>query len=95
MRLDYLQRIDLGMGLEKQQHGNVAVLAEVVVDAARLGLDPGDMSVLERYECWRRFDGLALARIEAGKVEMARQQRGERIGLTGCGWACWCSVCHY
>ena len=40
---------------------DVAVLAEVVVDAARLGLDPGDMSVLERYECWRRFDGLALA----------------------------------
>jgi hypothetical protein len=22
MRLDYLQRIDLGMGLVKQQHGN-------------------------------------------------------------------------
>ena len=33
MRLDYLQRIDLGMGLVKQQHGNgVAVLAEVSHD---------------------------------------------------------------
>ncbi|MHB1219308.1 MAG: UbiH/UbiF/VisC/COQ6 family ubiquinone biosynthesis hydroxylase [Alphaproteobacteria bacterium] len=40
---------------------DAAVLAEVVVDAARLGLDPGDASVLERYERWRRFDGLALA----------------------------------
>lgn len=40
---------------------DAAVLAEVVVDAARLGLDPGDMGVLERYERWRRFDGLALA----------------------------------
>ncbi len=40
---------------------DAAVLAEVVVDAARLGLDPGDAAVLERYERWRRFDGLALA----------------------------------
>lgn len=40
---------------------DAAVLAEVVVDAARLGLDVGDESVLERYERWRRFDGLALA----------------------------------
>jgi len=40
---------------------DAAVLAEVVIDAARLGLDPGDANVLERYERWRRFDGLALA----------------------------------
>lgn len=40
---------------------DAAVLAEVVVDAVRLGLDPGDAGVLERYERWRRFDGLALA----------------------------------
>jgi len=40
---------------------DAAVLAEVVMDAARLGLDLGDVSVLERYERWRRFDGLALA----------------------------------
>ena len=36
MRLDYLQRIDLGMGLVKQQHGTgVAVLAEVSHDDGR------------------------------------------------------------
>lgn len=40
---------------------DAAVLAEVVVDAVRLGLDAGDATVLERYERWRRFDGLALA----------------------------------
>jgi hypothetical protein len=33
MRLDYLQRIDLGMGLVKQQHGTgIAILAEVSHD---------------------------------------------------------------
>ena len=33
MRLDYLQRIDLGMGLVKQQHGTgITILAEVSHD---------------------------------------------------------------
>ena len=33
MRLDYLQRIDLGMGLVKQQHGTgIAIMAEVSHD---------------------------------------------------------------
>jgi len=35
---------------------DVAALAEVVVDALRLGLDPGSSAVLERYQRWRRFD---------------------------------------
>lgn len=35
---------------------DVAALAEVVVDALRLGLDPGSTAVLARYERWRRFD---------------------------------------
>jgi 2-octaprenyl-6-methoxyphenol hydroxylase len=41
----------LNMGLR-----DVAALAEAVVDAVRLGLDPGDAAVLERYQRWRRFD---------------------------------------
>lgn len=45
----------LNMGLK-----DVAALAEVVVDAARLGLDPGEASVLERYQRWRRFDTMAM-----------------------------------
>ena len=45
----------LNMGLR-----DVAALAEVLVDARRLGLDPGDHAVLERYERWRRFDNVLL-----------------------------------
>jgi 2-octaprenyl-6-methoxyphenol hydroxylase len=45
----------LNMGLK-----DVAALAEVIVDAARLGLDPGTAEVLERYQRWRRFDTMAM-----------------------------------
>lgn len=36
---------------------DVAALAQSLVDGLRLGLDPGDVTILERYERWRRFDG--------------------------------------
>jgi 2-octaprenyl-6-methoxyphenol hydroxylase len=39
---------------------DVASLAEVVVDAHRLGLDIAQAPVLERYERWRRFDNLVV-----------------------------------
>jgi 2-octaprenyl-6-methoxyphenol hydroxylase len=45
----------LNMGLK-----DVAALAEVIVDAARLGLDPGAADVLERYQRWRRFDTMTM-----------------------------------
>jgi len=45
----------LNMGLK-----DVAALAEVVVDAARLGIDFGQADVLERYQRWRRFDTMAM-----------------------------------
>lgn len=45
----------LNMGLK-----DVAALAEVVVDAARLGMDLGATDVLERYQRWRRFDTMAM-----------------------------------
>jgi 2-octaprenyl-6-methoxyphenol hydroxylase len=32
----------------------------VIVDAARLGIDPGQADVLERYQRWRRFDTVAM-----------------------------------
>jgi 2-octaprenyl-6-methoxyphenol hydroxylase len=35
---------------------DVAALTETIVDAARLGLDIGSPTVLERYQRWRRFD---------------------------------------
>src|SRR3954451_17334295 len=45
----------LNMGLK-----DIAALAEVVVDAARLGMDIGAADVLERYQRWRRFDTMAM-----------------------------------
>jgi 2-octaprenyl-6-methoxyphenol hydroxylase len=45
----------LNMGLR-----DVAALAEAVADAARLGLDPGGVDVLERYQRWRRFDTMMM-----------------------------------
>jgi 2-octaprenyl-6-methoxyphenol hydroxylase len=45
---------------------DVAALAELMVDARRLGLDPGGAAVLARYERWRRFDSLALIAITDG-----------------------------
>ncbi|WP_280177845.1 ubiquinone biosynthesis hydroxylase [Rhizobium sp. RU35A] len=35
---------------------DVAALAETVVEADRLGLDIGALTILERYQTWRRFD---------------------------------------
>ncbi len=40
---------------------DVAALAEVLVDARRLGLDLGSAAVIERYQRWRRFDSVVLA----------------------------------
>jgi len=45
----------LNLGLK-----DVAALAEVIVDAARLGIDVGQADVLERYQRWRRFDTMAM-----------------------------------
>src|SRR5215470_16086985 len=39
---------------------DVAALAEVIVDAARLGTDFGQADVLDRYQRWRRFDTMAM-----------------------------------
>ncbi|AUN31362.1 UbiH/UbiF/VisC/COQ6 family ubiquinone biosynthesis hydroxylase [Niveispirillum cyanobacteriorum] len=39
---------------------DLAALAEVVVDAIRVGLDPGAPDVLERYQRWRRTDTVTL-----------------------------------
>jgi 2-octaprenyl-6-methoxyphenol hydroxylase len=73
----------LNMGLK-----DVAALAEVIVDSARLGLDPGVASVLERYQRWRRFDtmtmGLAtdgLNRLFSNRSAALRLARDVGLGL--------------
>ena len=40
---------------------DVAALAETIVDAHRLGLDVGALSVLDRYQRWRRYDTTEMA----------------------------------
>ncbi len=42
---------------------DIAALAELIVDARRLGLDIGDDAVLEPYQRWRRSDALMLAAV--------------------------------
>jgi 2-octaprenyl-6-methoxyphenol hydroxylase len=73
----------LNMGLK-----DVAALAEVIVDAARLGLDPGSATVLERYQRWRRFDtvtmGIAtdgLNRLFSNRSDALRLVRDVGLGL--------------
>ena len=39
---------------------DVAALAEILVEAKRLGLDLGEPQLLERYQRWRRFDNTVL-----------------------------------
>jgi 2-octaprenyl-6-methoxyphenol hydroxylase len=45
---------------------DVAALAEIIVESARLGLDFGDAPQLERYERWRRFDSAFSATVMDG-----------------------------
>jgi 2-octaprenyl-6-methoxyphenol hydroxylase len=45
---------------------DVAALAELLVDACRLGLDPGAPDLLARYQRWRRVDTVALAAVTDG-----------------------------
>jgi 2-octaprenyl-6-methoxyphenol hydroxylase len=73
----------LNMGLK-----DVAALAEVIVDAARLGLDPGSESVLDRYQRWRRFDTMAMGfatdglnRLFSNRSDILRAARDLGLGL--------------
>ena len=51
----------LNLGLK-----DVAALAEVVIEAIRLGLDHGSADVLERYQAWRRLDTASMAAMTDG-----------------------------
>ncbi|MGE3150942.1 MAG: ubiquinone biosynthesis hydroxylase [Pseudorhodoplanes sp.] len=73
----------LNMGLR-----DVAALAESVVDAARLGLDPGGHDVLTRYQRWRRFDAMTMGvatdglnRLFSNHSEVLRGLRDLGLGL--------------
>ena len=67
---------------------DVAALAEVIVDAARLGLDIGAADVLERYQRWRRFDTMAMGvatdglnRLFSNRSDVLRLARDVGLGI--------------
>jgi 2-octaprenyl-6-methoxyphenol hydroxylase len=67
---------------------DVAALAEVTVDAVRLGLDPGAIDVLERYQRWRRFDTMAMGvatdglnRLFSNRSDVLRFVRDVGLGI--------------
>jgi len=73
----------LNMGLR-----DAAALAEAAVDAVRLGLDPGDATVLERYQRWRRFDTMTMSvstdglnRLFSNQSDMLRLARDIGLGI--------------
>ena len=73
----------LNMGLR-----DAAALAEVLVDAYRLGLDIGDDVVLKRYSKWRRFDNTlmiaatdALNRLFSNNIVPLRLVRDAGLGI--------------
>ncbi len=39
---------------------DVAALTELILETAKLGLDIGSQQMLERYQQWRRFDGVSM-----------------------------------
>lgn len=49
---------------------DVAALAEILVDSARLGLDLGGGEALRRYQQWRRFDALTMLMMTDGLVRL-------------------------
>ncbi|TPN47813.1 MULTISPECIES: ubiquinone biosynthesis hydroxylase [unclassified Mesorhizobium] len=67
---------------------DVAALAEVIVEADRLGRDIGALDVLERYQQWRRFDTLqmgvttdVLNRLFSNDIAPLRTVRDIGLGL--------------
>jgi len=49
---------------------DAAALVEVLVDGARIGLDPGDAQLLQRYERWRSLDTFMVAAATDGLTRL-------------------------
>ncbi len=67
---------------------DVAALAEVVAEAMRVGLDPGNAETLKQYERWRRFDSTlstlafdGLNRLFANDWTLVRAARDVGLGI--------------
>lgn len=72
----------LNMGLR-----DAAALAEVIVDAARLGRDIGEPAVLERYRRWRRFDNAMMLAATDGLNHLFSNDAGPLRLARGLGLA--------
>lgn len=73
----------LNMGLR-----DVAALTEVLVETARLGLDVGGYTCLEKYQRWRRFDNMvfigatdSLTRLFSNDFRPLRMMRDMGLGI--------------
>jgi len=60
----------------------------VIIEAARLGLDPGNAEILSRYERWRRFDSAVstamfdgLNRLFSSDNALVRAMRDVGLGM--------------
>ena len=76
-----------GQGLNLA-YRDVAALAECISDGVSAGLSFGDVTILERYERWRRFDSAlsagafdALNRLFSNDVALLRSAREVGLGL--------------
>jgi 2-octaprenyl-6-methoxyphenol hydroxylase len=49
---------------------DVAALAEVLVEGMRIGLEPGDAQLLERYQRWRALDSMSVTIMMDGLVRL-------------------------
>jgi 2-octaprenyl-6-methoxyphenol hydroxylase len=69
---------------------DAATLAEVLIDARRLGLDLGDGAALARYDRWRRFDNFmmlvatdGLTRVFANDIRPLKVARDLGLAVVG------------
>ncbi|MGD9668641.1 MAG: FAD-dependent monooxygenase [Hyphomicrobiaceae bacterium] len=67
---------------------DVAALAEVIAEAMRVGLDPGNAETLRQYQRWRRFDSMlstlafdGLNRLFSNDWTLVRAARDVGLGL--------------
>ena len=65
---------------------DVAVLAEIIVEALRLGLDPGDLYNLQKYQRWRSLDTAVMVASTDGINKLFSNQIssiafGRKLGL--------------
>src|SRR5215212_2696303 len=85
---EFHDELERRFGLHLGDIEAVAALAETIVDAVRLGLDPGSPATLDRYQRWRRFDTMAMGvatdglnRLFSNQSSVLRLVRDVGLGL--------------